>query len=107
RPRPARAAANAVGDVRGDTRLRGARERGRRAARARRTSGASRHAAPDARPPAGSRPPARVARRETGHGRPDPLTDVALVRSELGAGDPRYTSLATLPLGGRQPGDRR
>jgi RNA 2',3'-cyclic 3'-phosphodiesterase len=35
------------------------------------------------------------------------LTQLALVRSELGAGGPRYTRLATLPLGGGQAGDRR
>jgi 2'-5' RNA ligase len=36
-----------------------------------------------------------------------PLTELALVRSELGAGGARYTTLATLPLGGGQPAGRR
>jgi RNA 2',3'-cyclic 3'-phosphodiesterase len=36
-----------------------------------------------------------------------PLTELALVRSELGPHGPRYTTLATLPLGGGQPAGRR
>jgi RNA 2',3'-cyclic 3'-phosphodiesterase len=47
---------------------------------------------PDARPLAGAR---------------IPLTELALVRSELDPDGPRYTTLATLPLGGGQPAGRR
>lgn len=36
-----------------------------------------------------------------------PVTELALVRSELGPHGPRYTTLATLPLGGGQPAGRR
>jgi RNA 2',3'-cyclic 3'-phosphodiesterase len=35
------------------------------------------------------------------------LTELALVRSQVGAHGPRYTSLATLPLGAGQPAERR
>ncbi len=36
-----------------------------------------------------------------------PVTELALVRSDLGRHGPRYTVLATLPLGGGQPAGRR
>lgn len=36
-----------------------------------------------------------------------PVTELALVRSDPGPHGPRYTTLATLPLGGGQPAGRR
>jgi RNA 2',3'-cyclic 3'-phosphodiesterase len=75
--------------------------------------------APGARPPRPGTPHLTLARlrgrtelRDWPDARPltdarIPLTELALVRSELGPDGPRYTTLATLPLGGAQPAGRR
>ena len=75
--------------------------------------------APDARPARPGTPHLTLAR-PRGRARlrdwPDPkrltdarmrLTELALVHSEPGPHGPRYTTLATLPLGGGQPAGRR
>jgi RNA 2',3'-cyclic 3'-phosphodiesterase len=75
--------------------------------------------APDARPTRRGTPHVTLARLR-GRARlrdwPEPipltdtriaLTELALVRSELGPHGPRYTTLATLPLAGGQPPGRR
>jgi RNA 2',3'-cyclic 3'-phosphodiesterase len=75
--------------------------------------------APDARVPRPgtphptlARPRGRAALRDWPAPRPVrdgriTVTELALVRSELGPHGPRHTTLATLPLGGGQPAGRR
>ena len=75
--------------------------------------------APDARPARPGTPHLTLARlrgRAELRDWPDPLplteariavAELALVQSELGPDGPRYTTLATLPLGGGQPAGRR